>query len=153
MRTEYSEDSYTITYSNFTWTDTELGESYSMDGTTISCTGLLSGNYNCETNADWEDPSGETYRYESSSVVGDDSSGYEVEVIVFDTENGYIEVTTTERIMYNCENGYPGAGEISITGSEETSASVSFDSCTGFTVNVVADGSSVASTFNWSDVE
>ncbi|MCP5207989.1 MAG: hypothetical protein H7A01_12340 [Hahellaceae bacterium] len=152
MTLSYTVDGYTITYSGFTWTDTALGESYSMDGTTMTCSGLTTGNFNCVTNSDWNDPSGETYRIESATVVGNESSGYDVTVTVYDTENGYVEVHTTSRLMYNCDNGNPGSGAIAFSGSEETSGAVNFDSCSGFTVSVFVNGTTVAESYSWSDI-
>lgn len=150
VRSTYSADgdSYSISYDDFSTYDSSTGETYSLTGTTYTCTGLTTGNYNCAYADDWTDSSGETYRFESAVVSGDENSGYDVEMVVYDTENGYVSVDTTSSIFYNCSDGSPSAGGITITGAEGTEGSISFDSCTSFTVMV--DG--VAQTFNWSEI-
>jgi hypothetical protein len=139
-------DRSVTTFSAFTYTDW-TGESYSLSDTVITCTGLTTENSVCSYDADWSE-GGSSYRIESATVAGDSGSGYEVNVKVYDTTNGYVEVDTTVKVTFNCSNGNPGSGAANFMGADSSSGTVNFDSCTGFTVTV--DG--VGTTYSWSDI-
>ena len=66
---------------------------------------------------------------------------------VYDPDYGAVEVTATA-ILYECTNGVPSAGSITLTGEGGSSASVVFNDCNSFTVTV--DGTST--TYYWADI-
>lgn len=131
-----SSGAYTITYSNFTVT--YGGETYTLN-MIVSC----DSQGNCTYSEDFTGSDGRSYRVEGSTVSGNSSSGYNISATVYDPDYGYIEITATNVTF--CSNGNPGTGSITFTGSGGTSASVTFDSCSSYTVTV--DG--VATSYNW----
>ncbi|WP_396588091.1 hypothetical protein [Bermanella sp. R86510] len=130
-------DSYRIEYKNFSITSN--GETQTLNAT-ISCDSNFN---NCTIRSDFEE-NGRSYRMENSSVSGDDSSGYNVEARVYDEEHGYVDFSATG-LVFDCPNGNPSTGSISITDGQSNTAEVTFDSCSGYTVTV--DG--VGTSYQW----
>jgi hypothetical protein len=128
---------YTFNYSNFTVS--YGGESYSFN-MTVSC----DAQYNCSYSEDFTGSDGRTYRVEDSSVSGTNASGYNVSATVYDEDYGYIDISASG-LTFNCSNGFPGTGTISITGGGGSSASVTFNSCTSYTVTI----NGVGSNYTW----
>lgn len=98
---------------------------------------------NCISVADFKASDGNSYRVESSDVTGNSSQGYTVQAKVYNSEHGAVSIISTN-LLFNCSNGYPGSGSITYTSGSE-SATVTFNSCTEFTIDY--DG--VSSTHTW----
>ena len=98
---------------------------------------------NCSSVTDFKDADGNSYRVESSYVTGNSSQGYTVQAKVYNSEYGAISISSTN-LLYDCSNGYPSSGSIVYSSGSE-SATVTFNSCTEFTIEY--DG--VSSTHSW----
>jgi hypothetical protein len=134
--TSASDGSSTITYRNFTIT---VDGETDMLNATISCDAQGA----CTIVSDFTAANGKTYRVENSVVSGNSSSGYNVQARVYDPQHGYVNFTASN-VTFNCSNGYPGSGSVSFVSAGQT-ASVSFDSCNGYTLTI--DG--VATSYTW----
>jgi len=127
--------SFSIVYQNFRVTYDGITETLNM---TISC----DDNFDCTYSSDFAED-GRSYRVENSSVSGDDIDGYDVSATVYDEEYGKVTFTSTG-LLFDCDNGYPSQGSITMTADGET-VSVTFDSCTSYTVTY--DG--VSDSYTW----
>ena len=130
-----SGDTFTITYNNFRMT---IDGEETVLNATITCVNL-----ECTISSEFTDSSGKSYRVDNSSIAGNDSSGYSISATVYDSEYGDIEFTATA-IKFDCSNGFPSSGSISINDGT-TTALVTFDSCSSYTITI--DG--VAESFTW----
>lgn len=110
---------------------------------TMSCTTDSSGFPNCNTISDFKAANGQSYRVENASVGGNSSSGYNISATVYDSTYGSVSVTSTNLVL-DCSNGLPSSGSITYTSGSE-SATVTFNSCTQFTVEL--DGN--ADIYTW----
>ena len=102
------------------------GQSHTMNAT-ISCD--MSGTV-CYT--DFKGSDGKTYRFAELSVSGDDTSGYTVTGTFFHPSFGSMELATTSPITFNCTGPQPDAGELSLTGSGGSNATITFMGCSGY---------------------
>ncbi len=130
-----SGDTFTITYNNFRMV---IDGEETVLNATVTCVNL-----ECTISSQFTDSSGKSYRVDNSSITGNDSSGYSISATVYDSEYGDIEFTATA-IKFDCSNGFPSSGSISIDDGT-TTALVTFDSCSSYTVTI--DG--VAENFTW----
>ena len=130
-----SGDTFTITYNNFRMV---IDGEETVLNATVTCVNL-----NCTISSEFTDSSGKSYRVDNSSIAGNDSSGYSISATVYDSEYGDIEFTATA-IKFDCSNGFPSSGSISIDDGT-TTALVTFDSCSSYTITI--DG--VAESFTW----
>jgi hypothetical protein len=138
---------YEYQYDNFTVTSQGPTGNHSMTfNMTMTCTTNNDGsNYNCEFYSDYQGYDERIYRISDVDVSGDDSSGYNVAVRVYDPDHGYVTVTTEVPITYSCNSGYPNTGRVNVEGANGTEVTVEFTSCSAYVV--VLDG--VANTYNW----
>jgi hypothetical protein len=120
------------------------GESANIN-MTISCVNLT-GVASCTVSSDFVGLDNRVYRVTDITVSGNASSGYYVSATVYDPAHGRVGMTTTAPLLYNCSNGVPSTGTVVISGTDSTSATINFVSCSEFNVTV-AGGSS--ETFFW----
>ena len=141
-----------ITY-NSTWDDFVFQAHIQVSGSssthqqdwTVSCTNVK-GAPSCEISSDFMGVDPRIYRLTNASVTGNDVSGYNITATIYDPDQGSIQLTTSRSILYNCmEKWIPSTGAISITGSDGSSASISFVSCSQYTVVV----DNVGTTYSW----
>lgn len=128
----------------FHMTVSYAGDSQSIN-MTIACASI-SGSPVCTVSSDFVGLDDRTYRVTNIGVTGDAYSGFYVDATVYDPDHGYITMTTTSPILFDCPTtGVPSTGTITINGASASSATISFDSCSSFTVTI----NSVAEVFNW----
>jgi len=101
---------------------------------TLTCTGLNTVSPSCNSISDFTAANGETYRVENAVVSGNDSTGYSIQAKVYDSEYGSVSISSTA-LTFDCSNGLPSSGSITYTSGSD-SATVTFDSCTQFTVTL-----------------
>lgn len=110
----------------------------------ISCVDMT-GARSCSITSDFVGLDNRVYRVTNITVSGSAYSGYYVDATVYDPVHGYVSLTTTAPLLFDCPTGVPSTGSVVITGSNSSSATVSFDSCSQFTVTV----SGLGETFYW----
>lgn len=140
--------SQTLEYIDFTTSVSTPNGSYSDTfNMSVTCTASneLATDLSCEYYADYQGYDDRTYRVSEVTVSGNESSGYQVSVRVYDPDNGYVTVTTEVPVTFDCDGGTPSAGRITVEGAEETSVVVEFNSCSEYVVTL--DG--VAETYSW----
>ncbi len=128
----------------FRVTVTYIGESQSVN-MTLACNNISTPSVSCSMTSDFTGIDGRVYRIEELTVSGSESSGFYVGMRLYDPDYGWVDVTTSQPLTYDCANGMPGSGMITVNGSGGSFASASFDSCSSYTVTV--DG--VGSTYSW----
>ncbi|WP_428253056.1 hypothetical protein [Gynuella sp.] len=130
-----SDDSFTISYQNFTIQYNGTTSSLNM---TFSC----DSNLNCTSYNDFSED-GITYRVSDASVYGDSSSGWNVSARVYHENYGYINIQASNLIM--CDSGGFSSGSISITDSSNSEViSIVFDSCSSMTVTYNGNAETVS---------
>jgi len=137
-----SQTSFTITYNNLTITG--FGETNTVNAT-ITCTSTNSS-FSCSTNTSITGIDGRTYAVSNISVSGSSFSGYNVSATVTDPTHGTISINATN-VTFNCTSpnaGRPDSGSITFS-SNGKSGTVTFDSCSSYTVTV--DG--VSNSYTW----
>ena len=123
---------------NLTFTQNSITESMSISG---SCDAMV----NCSFTSSFTGIDGRTYTTASMSVTGDNTSGYTVSGTITDPDHGNITIATNTPVTFNCADGRPDNGIITVTGG--SSATVEFIDCTSFAVTF--DGSTI--TYDWVD--
>lgn len=118
-----------------------LGESEAIN-LTLGCSNISSASISCSLSSDFAGIDGRVYRIEDISVSGNEVSGFYVSMTLYDPDHGRVDVSTTQPLTYGCTLAVPGSGILSLDGENETFATVSFDSCSGFTVTVDGVGNS-----------
>jgi hypothetical protein len=131
----YTFDSVTVT-SNF-----NLSASISGD---LSCTFSAGADYHCSYSFNTS-YAGIDYSIDNTAISGDPAGGYTVSYEMSSSTYGTISVATTSPITFNCSNGHPDSGSVIFTGVNGSSGSVTFDSCTSYTLTV--DG--VSNSYTW----
>jgi hypothetical protein len=121
-----------------------IGESQSVN-MSLSCNNVSTPSVTCSMTSDFTGIDNRVYRIEDMTVSGDRFSGFYVSVRLYDPDYGWVDVTTSMPLIYNCANGMPGSGMLSVNGSGGTFATASFDSCSSYTVTV--DG--VGTPYSW----
>jgi hypothetical protein len=144
----------TVTYSANTGADSVsmvfnvsavyLGETQAIN-MTLACNSISSASPSCSITSDFEGIDGRVYRIEDLTVTGDEVSGFYVSMTFYDPDHGWVEVTTSQPLTYDCEEAVPGSGMLTLSGASGTSATASFDNCSSYTVTV--DG--VGTTYDW----
>ncbi|MES9971782.1 MAG: hypothetical protein ABW092_17240 [Candidatus Thiodiazotropha sp.] len=111
----------------------------------LACSNISTLAISCAVSSDFQGVDGRVYRIKDLTVSGSKASGFYVDMTFYDPDHGSADVATTQPLTYGCEKGVPGSGMISMEGAGGTTAVVSFDSCSSYTVTV--DG--VGTTHNW----
>jgi hypothetical protein len=123
-----SSTSETITYRNVTVTVN--GQTYTLNGTE-TCS--LNYPYDCTMSQDYVSNDGSTYRVSDVDVSGDSTSGYYVNAKFYHPNYGYVTITTTSPVLFNCSNGYPSSGTVNFAGAGSSSGTITFRSdCSGY---------------------
>ena len=121
------------------------GESQAIN-MTISCIDFMTSSPSCTVSSDFIGLDSRTYRITDISVSGTATSGFSVYATIYDPDNGRFDMTTSVPILFDCPTaGIPSTGVVGISGASGTSATISFDSCSSFTVTI----NGVPETFNW----
>jgi hypothetical protein len=136
-----SSDSIVMTYHV---TVTYAGETSDMN-MTLSCVDFTSASPTCSASVDYVGLDSRVYRVKDIDVSGSEASGFYVSATVYDPDHGYVEMTTNTPITFECDNGVPGTGAVTLAGSDSTSATITFVSCSEY--NVTIDG--LTETYNW----
>jgi hypothetical protein len=121
-----------------------VGETQAVN-MTLACNNISSVSPSCSTTSDFEGIDGRVYRIEDLTVSGDEVSGFYVSMTFYDPDHGRVGMTTSQPFTYDCTEAVPGSGMLTLTGANGTFATVSFDSCSSYTVTV--DG--VGTIYNW----
>lgn len=132
-----SDTTFSISYTDFRITVD--GETTVLN-MTVSCN---STGTSCTITSDFVGANGRSYRVTDTTVSGNSSTGYNVSATVFDGEHGSITVNATN-VTFNCDNGLPGTGTVTFSDGS-TTATVTFDSCSSYTLTI--DG--VGTTYDW----
>ena len=114
--------------------------------TSISMTGTCDNQYNCTFTTSFAGIDGRFYTTANMSVSGNNISGYSVSGRVTDPTHGFITISTDIPVTFNCPDGRPDNGQITITGNG--SATVTYDNCTSFIVTYNGNGT----VYNWADI-
>jgi hypothetical protein len=126
-----SGDTYTDTTTYKNLTVTFNGETYTLNGTE-KCTGnYATSEYSCSDLYNGAD--GKTYQVSNSDYYGDSVNGYYITATFYHPTYGYVNITTSSPILFNCTNGYPSAGTVNFSGAGGSSGTITFHSdCSGY---------------------
>jgi hypothetical protein len=126
-------------------TGTFAGESVDIN-MSLSCSDFTTAvSPTCEISTDFAGLDDRIYRVKDISVSGNATSGYNVSATVYDPDHGYVGITTSTPLIFDCGTNVPSTGTIELTGASATSATINFVSCDEY--NVTIDG--VGETFYW----
>jgi hypothetical protein len=121
------------------------GESQAIN-MTVACVDFMTSSPTCTVSSDFTGLDSRVYRITDISVSGNASSGFYINATIYDPDSGRFDMTTSVPILFDCPTaGIPSTGVIGISGSGGTSASISFDDCSSFTVTI----NGVPETYNW----
>ncbi|MCU7842793.1 MAG: hypothetical protein KZQ93_03025 [Candidatus Thiodiazotropha sp. (ex Monitilora ramsayi)] len=123
----------------FRVTVTYAGESESIN-MTIACIGS-----SCTVTSDFLGVDDRVYRITGISLSGSETSGFYISATIYDPDHGYVAMTTSSPVTFGCPTGVPGSGVVTLSGAAGTFATVSFDSCSAYTVTIEG----VGYLFNW----
>jgi hypothetical protein len=112
---------------------------------TLACYNISSDSVSCFLTADFEGIDGKVYRIQDLMASGDLFFGFYVSMTLYHPDHGWIDMNTTQALTSDCDEAVPGSGMLTLSGASDTSATVSFDSCSSYTVTV--DG--VGTTYDW----
>ena len=114
---------FTITYTNFTVTD-------SLGTTTINMTMVCTSGFSCTINSDFVGSDGITHRVADFSITGSAGSGFNGTATFFHGTHGSVSITVTG-VTYGSCGSIPDGGTISFSSSDGSSGTVTFNSdCT-----------------------
>jgi hypothetical protein len=114
-----------IQYSNFSISD---GTSTMTVNMTTTCSTTWTS---CSMSADFTGDDAKTYRIDNLNVSGSGTGPYTISARFYHPDHGYVDMSGTG-IYYNCADGSPSAGTITLTGSGGSSASITIDSCSAY---------------------
>lgn len=140
--------SFSIAFVNFT---VSVTGSHTMTGTlnlTMSCSGSDTSGYSdavCTYHSDFTGFDGRVYRIKNVTITGNDTSGYTISATVYHPDYGYVTVTTTTPITFQCSGGYPDSGTMVLTGAGGDTATVDFISCSQYVVTY----NLASTTYDW----
>ncbi len=133
----------TIQYNNFSMVYS--GQTQSFDMTAVCQTDTSTYETSCTYESDALGIDGRTYSVSDVSVSGNSSSGYSVSATVVDPDHGTLSITTNSAITFNCSSGQPDSGEIQFTDGDGNSVTVTYTSCTSYSVAY----NGVSNTYSW----
>ncbi len=123
---------FTTTYMNFTVTSDGVTQSFNSsiscdtDGNTIS---------NCVFASIFTGTDGNVHSIQDYVVIGSDAAGYTVSATVFHFLYGEVTISTTSTIFFGGCGVFPNVGELSITGMNSSTITITFNSDCTFTIN------------------
>jgi hypothetical protein len=114
---------------------------------TLSCDGVSTSSQTCLLEeAEFVGFDDRLFEVEGLAANGDWASGYYISGFVNDPDNGSVTMTTGDTpITYSDDCEVPVTGIVNLSGTDDTSATITFVSCLEF--NVTIDG--VANTYYW----
>ena len=130
-----TETAFSIGFTNF---------SVVIDGKQESFTGAFSCDASLFTSTistDYAGSDGKIYRLENVDINGDDFVGYTVSADFYHHDFGMVSITTSVAVSYGSCGIYPEGGEITMTGTGDSSLLVTFNSNCTFTVQGFDSGS------------
>ncbi len=119
------------------------------DSFTYSATCSSSGSStldSCTYSSSFTGDDGRSYNMSDVSVSGNDISGYSVSGRVTDPDHGVVTIATTTPVKFECTNGNPSEGVITVTGN--ATVTVTFIDCDSF--SVVFDGTTTV--YTWASI-
>ncbi|KPJ91240.1 MAG: hypothetical protein AMJ55_12180 [Gammaproteobacteria bacterium SG8_15] len=119
----------TTTYTNFTVTMN--GETHTLSGTETCSGNYATGDVSCSEL--FNDANGNTYKVSDAYYYGDNVNGYYFSATFYHPTFGSVELTTSSGITF-CASGLPGSGVISFVGTNGSFGTITFTSCTSYTV-------------------
>lgn len=134
----------TLTYTNFTVSFQGETETINLTATCTTDTSGASVTSSCSYDSTGTGVDGRTYTVTNVTVSGDDFNGWSVSATITDPDNGQITITTNTPVTFNCTNGQPDSGSITVSDGSST-MTVTYNDCDSFTVDF--DGSTT--TYNW----
>jgi len=141
ISTNVSGDTVTTTleYNDFSYTINGITETVDF---TMICT-VTGTSASCSTSSSVTGLDGLTYSISDVSISGNTSTGYNVSATVDHPTHGTVSISASN-VLFNCTNDNPSVGSITFTAGN-TSGSITFNSCTSYTVTVDGLGTS----YNW----
>jgi len=133
----------TVSYNNFTMV--YAGQTQSFDMTAVCKTNTETYDTSCSYESDALGIDGRTYSVSNVSVSGNSYNGYSVSATVVDPDHGTLSITTNSPVTFNCLTGQPDSGEIQFTDGDGNSVTVTYTSCTSYTVAY----NGVSNTYSW----
>ena len=117
--------------------------------TTNSTIAYANNNLVFETSTDLAGSGGQTLRIENLVMSGSPGSGIAITSgRIYQPDYGYVDISTTENLVFvGCDNGRPISGVLLLDGSGDSTAQVTFNSCTAYEVCV--NGTVMCDTYNW----
>jgi hypothetical protein len=140
MTTSADNTAFTLDYSDFSITAGNLTKTISF---VMTCTSTPS-DFNCSIASSITGIDARDYAIVTDEVTGNANSGYNLTGTITDPKHGIISVDASAVLF--CDDGRPLSGNIDFE-SNQTNGSVSFDSCTSYTVTV----NDVATSYDWVD--
>lgn len=137
----------TVTMNNFTISYGGETETINFSVTCTTNTGGSTFDQTCTYSSSTLGIDGRTYSISDIDISGDAFSGYSMSATVTDPDHGNIMFSTNSPVTFNCTDGQPDSGTITVTAGSST-MTITFNSCSSFTVTF--DG--VATMYNWADI-
>lgn len=97
----------------------------------------------CQYQSGFTGYNSKSYQVSGQSVTYNNGV-YEVEARVYDNDYGYVDISSVN-FDYNFGTGHPCAGSITVTAANSVTFSVTFDSCTDYTVTF----NGVSESYSW----
>ena len=98
----------------------------------------------CTWSQNFASSRGGTIRIENMAVDGDEVSGFTVDGRIYDSELGFVDITTTQPITFDCPDGGPNGGAFSFSDSDGNTVTVTFNGCDSITVTFNGNASVIA---------
>jgi hypothetical protein len=123
----------------------------SYNGNTITTNSTLTyadSTVTFATSTDFYGSQGKTLRVKNLVISGSPDTGITITGgQIYEPDYGYVEIQTTENLVFQgCDNGKPNSGTLLLTGSGDSTASITF-SCASYEVCV--NGSSICDMYDW----
>ncbi|WP_188150829.1 hypothetical protein [Teredinibacter waterburyi] len=129
----FSADLYDVIYSyDISYTSTYPGYPSGVMAAEEYCSMSEAMELECSTSSSYESADGSDYTLSGALVTGNETSGYNASGVIEDELGNSYNVTATNLTF--CENGNFGSGEIELEVSSNDILTVSFFSCTGYTI-------------------
>lgn len=100
----------------------------------------------CTYSSSFTGDDGRSYSISGITVSGDDTTGYTISGRVTDPDHGVVTIATTTPVKFECPNGNPSEGVITVTG--DATVTVTFIDCDSFSVTF--DGTTTV--YTWASI-
>ena len=112
-----------------------LGET-AVINLTIHCVSISTVAASCAVSSDFVGLDGRIYRVADIDVTGNPSTGVTVTATVYDPDHGRVSLITGTAMVFDCPNGVPSTGSVTISGADTTSAMIDFVDCSQYIVTI-----------------